>query len=85
MHCAQCIALTQSDNGRKGLFGWHAHCNDPGWTINPGDTMRPEDEVTEDSIITVARWRFRGRVVATIGTVIAGLCAALAAYYGAAL
>ncbi len=42
-----------------------------------------QDEPTEDSIVTVARWRFRGRVVATIGTVIAGVFAAVAAYYGA--
>ena len=42
---------------------------------------RMEDE--EDSNVTVAKWRFRGRVVATIGTVIAGIFAAVAAYYGA--
>ena len=41
------------------------------------------DDATEDSIVTVARWRFRGRVVATIGTVIAGVFAAVVAYYGA--
>ena len=49
-------------------------------------SMKHEDlteEPTEDSIVTVARWRFRGRVVATVGTVIAGLCTAVAAYYGA--
>ena len=38
---------------------------------------------TEESIVTVAKWRFLGRVVATLGTMIAGLCAAIAAYYGA--
>jgi len=37
-------------------------------------------EVTEDSAITVARWRFWGVVVATVGSVIA---ATVAAYYGA--
>lgn len=42
-----------------------------------------EDDLTEESIITVAKWRFLGRVVATVGTMIAGLCAAVAAYYGA--
>ncbi len=47
------------------------------------DDLGPQDEPTEDSIVTVAKWRFGGRVVATIGTVIAGLCAAIAAYYGA--
>ena len=45
--------------------------------------MRDEDEATEDSIVTVARWRFRGRVATTIGTVIAAILAAVAAYYGA--
>lgn len=42
-----------------------------------------EDDLTEDSIITVARWRFWGRVIAALGTMTAGLFAALAGYYGA--
>lgn len=41
------------------------------------------DEPTEDSIVTVAKWRFRGRVVAAMGTTIAGILAAAAAYYSA--
>ncbi len=47
---------------------------------NEGDLGQAE--LTEDSIVTAARWRFRGRVVATIGTVIAGILAAAAHYYG---
>ena len=42
-------------------------------------------DVTEETAITVARWRFLGRVVATVGTVVAAFFAALAAYYGALL
>jgi len=45
--------------------------------------MREDDDDTEDSIVTVAKWRFRGRVATTIGTVIAAILAAAAAYYGA--
>ena len=41
------------------------------------------EEEEEDSIVTAARWRFRGRVATTIGTVIAGIFTAIAAYYGA--
>jgi len=47
--------------------------------------MRPDEmkeDETEDSIVTVAKWRFRGRVIAAIATVIAGLFAAIAGYYG---
>jgi hypothetical protein len=45
--------------------------------------MEDEHEPMEDSIVTVARWRFLGRLIATIGTVIVGMIAAAAAYYGA--
>lgn len=48
------------------------------------DDLGPQDEdETEDSIVTVARWRFRGRLATTIGTVLAAILAAVAAYYGA--
>lgn len=45
--------------------------------------MEDEHDTTEDSTVTVARWRFLGRLIATIGTVIVGMIAAAAAYYGA--
>lgn len=47
------------------------------------DDLGPQDEPTEDSIVTVARWKFRGRLATTIGTVLAAILAAVAAYYGA--
>ncbi len=47
------------------------------------DDLGPQDEPTEDSIVTVARWRFRGRLATTSGTVIYAILSAIAAYYGA--
>ena len=52
------------------------------------DTMQQEnpelsDEPTEDSLITVAKWGFYGRIIVAAATVAAGLLAAIAAYYGA--
>ena len=40
------------------------------------------DEATEDSIVTVARWGFWGRAVVAAATVLAGMFAAVGAYYG---
>jgi len=86
MHCDSAKLFAENDARLSDYAGTilAVLIYDPGAEMQDDTAEDIPRETTEDSIVTVARWRFAGHVVAAVATVIAGACAAVAAYYGAA-
>ncbi len=41
------------------------------------------DDRQDTDAVAIAKWRYRGRLWASLATIVAGVCAVIAAYYGA--